>query len=112
MPALLLERPSTTASKSVLRSAVRPMAERGCRARMSERSGKQELAVGLLHVMARPSTTSSGKPLTRARVPGGSGGVTSSFRHPAESPPKSVAFSLTQPVWVNSTPSWVKAIQP
>ena len=99
MPDEELVRPSTTTRSSCERSSLRPIAVRGCRSRMSPRSGKQLLASGSAHVIARPSTTSSGNPLTSASVPGLGAGATVPGSHPA-SPPKLEALFFTQPVWV------------
>ena len=86
-----------------------PIAVRGCRSRMSLRSGKQSLAWGSLQTTGAPSTTSSGNPLTNASTPLGRSGVRSSLPVPCASP---LTFSFTQPVWLNATPSCWNAIHP
>ena len=108
MPFDVAVRPSTTARMSVCLSAVRPIAVRGCLARMSLRSGKQVVAVGSAQVTAAPSMTTSGKPLTSESVPGRiSGATVSGFQ------PVAVAdVFFTCLVCVKSTQSWPKAIHP
>ena len=79
---------------------------------MSERSGKHALSVGLLHVYCCPSMTSSGNPLTSDCTPPGRSAVTSLGRQPRSTPNASASAVLVRPVWLNSTQSGPKAIQP
>ena len=111
IPALREDRPSTATRRKVRRSRVRPIAVRGWRARMSPRSGKQLVAVGLAHVTRRPSVTSSGNPLTIEVIPRGTEVVSVDGIHPSRTP-IDAARSLTKSVWENSTSPGPKPIQP
>ena len=111
IPALRVERPSTATRRKVRRSCVRPIALRGLRARMSERSGKHDAAVGDVQLTRRPSVTSSGKPLTRAVIPRGTAVVTVEGIHPSRTP-SAPARSFTCSVCENSTRPGPKPIQP
>ncbi len=110
MPAERVLRPSTVTKMKVWRSAVSPIAVRGCRSAMSERSGKHEVAAGSAQVRTCPSTTSSGNPLTSAKVPAGGVGSALPFIQPSRRSP--AMLLRTHPVCLNSTKSGPKAIQP